>query len=1029
MSIRKILTIVLAFISVLTSFRVIWFINHLPLNQPFVEEGVFDLSHFAISDKSTVALDGEWSFYPNIFASPKELPVMAKQSFIQVPRGWKELSSFTNDSEQVGTYELRIHVQDNHEQYGLKVHKISDSFNLYVNGDLVEQRTASLHKMKVNQSSLIPSVVRVTPDKTGWIHLVIAVSSSDEVYGDGLLNSIRFGTESAIMREHWTSVAMQIMVAAIMLVHGIYACILYFIRPRKIELLYFMIAMILSSLSVLVSDDRLILQWVPLNYDMFAKLAYLSYTGLSLFFLLFVRHLFTNKKQNQMVRWISRFCILYGLFIVMAPATIIREWSILLLFVLSIPFIAIILLVAQVIVNKEKDTLFLLLAAISVTSSILWSSFAGRVHSFNLGIMSMIDPSFYPVDLTLALLTFSTFWFIRFFRANDENRELVDKLQKEYATKDQFLASTSQELRNPLHGMINMAQSILDKDGTRLTSQSKQNLELLMVIGRRMAYLLNDFINVTKMQHNRISLNKQTVALLPAITTVVNDKKMMMDQKNLQLQLDIPKDFPRVYVDETHLRQIMFNLLNNSVKYTENGMITVEAEVKNDKAVIHIKDSGIGMDEETQKQIFLPYERGAKENYEDQGGLGIGLTICQKLVSMNDGTLTVKSNPSKGSKFSISLPLAQENEGKHEIDLVKTTSQEEMVYQELAVSEAQTSARNEQGFTKPKILAVDDDPMNLHIIRSILLAEEYSIETVTSGEKVLKRLDEGWDLIIADIMMPNMSGFELTTKIREHFSISELPVLLLTTHNNPKEIYTGFLAGANDYLVKPLDTLELKMRIGVIIDLKHSIQERFRIEGAWLQSQIQPHFLFNTLNSLAALGITDSSKMLKLLEEFSNYLRLSFDFNNAEPLVPLSHELSLVRSYLYIEKVRFSDRLTVNWELNYNGDWMIPPLTIQPLVENAVKHGIFSKPEGGTISIKLSNKANVLKVEVSDDGKGISPEKQQNLFTFVKSAQKKGIGLINVNRRLKQLYRQGLTVHSKLGQGTTMTFFIHEDKE
>jgi sensor histidine kinase YesM len=107
---------------------------------------------------------------------------------------------------------------------------------------------------------------------------------------------------------------------------------------------------------------------------------------------------------------------------------------------------------------------------------------------------------------------------------------------------------------------------------------------------------------------------------------------------------------------------------------------------------------------------------------------------------------------------------------------------------------------------------------------------------------------------------------------------------------------------------------------------------------------------------------------------------------------------------------------------------MIPPLTIQPLVENAVKHGILTRPEGGTISIKLSNEVNDLKVEICDDGIGISPEKQQNLFTFVKSEEKRGIGLINVNRRLKQMYRQGLTVQSKVEQGTTITFFIPKGK-
>jgi sensor histidine kinase YesM len=1021
---------VIAFILLLTCFRVIWFINHLPLNQPFVEQGIFDISQQPLSDKATVALDGEWSFYPNVFAAPKDLPAEAEQNTIQVPRGWKEHSALTKESEQVGTYELWIHVQNKKERYGLKVQRISDSFILYVNGDQIEQRTASINTMKVQQSSLVPSILTVTPDETGWIHLVIAVSSSDEIYDSGVLKSIRFGTEAAIIREHWTAMAMQLMVAAIMLIHGIYACILYFIRPKKIELLYFMVAVLLSSLSVLISDDRLILQWLSLNYELFVKLAYLSYTGLSLFFFMFVRYLFTNNKRNQVMRWISGFCGLYALFIVMAPTTMIREWSILLLFVLTIPFTAIILLVTKVIVKKERDSLFLLLAAISVASSILWSSFAGRVYSFDLGIISMIDPSFYPVDLTLAFLTFSTFWFIRFFRANDENRELVDKLQKEHVTKDQFLANTSHELRNPLHGMINMAQSVTDQDGSRLTPQSKKNLELLMIIGRRMSYLLNDLIDVTKMQQNKISLNKQPVDLLHIVTTVVNVQRFMMDAKELHLQLDIPIDFPCVYADENRLGQIIFNLLHNAVKYTEKGVIAVEAEVRKNQAVIRIKDTGIGIDQETQKRIFLPYEQGLKEHYDDQGGFGLGLSICSELVTMHTGTLTVQSTPSKGSVFTFTLPLAKEDVKKQEENRhAPSTSHEDIVYQELAAAETQMSSRNEHGHNKPKILAIDDDLVNLHVLKSILSTEEYLIETVTSGEDVLKRMDEGWDLIIADVMMPTMSGYELTRKIRNHFSISELPILLLTARSKPEEVYTGFLAGANDYLVKPMDALELKVRIRSVIDLKRSIQERLRMESAWLQSQIQPHFLFNTLNSIASLGITDTSRMLMLLDEFSNYLRLSFDFNNAEPLVPLSQELSLVQSYLYIEKERFNEHLTVNWELNYSGEWSIPPLTIQPLVENSVRHGILTKPEGGTISIKLSNEVNDLKVEICDDGKGINPEKQQNLLTFATSEQKRGIGLINVNRRLKQMYGQGLTIQSKLDQGTTITFFIRKDKE
>jgi len=119
------------------------------------------------------------------------------------------------------------------------------------------------------------------------------------------------------------------------------------------------------------------------------------------------------------------------------------------------------------------------------------------------------------------------------------------------------------------------------------------------------------------------------------------------------------------------------------------------------------------------------------------------------------------------------------------------------------------------------------------------------------------------------------------------------------------------------------------------------------MQGAWLQAQIQPHFIFNTLNSIAALGIIDSTKMQKLLLEFSNYLRISFDFKNSNPVVELKHELELVKSYIYIEQERFEDRLKIDWDIDDNINFYIPPLTIQLLVENAINHGILKKIEGG----------------------------------------------------------------------------------
>src|SRR5699024_9012627 len=152
---------------------------------------------------------------------------------------------------------------------------------------------------------------------------------------------------------------------------------------------------------------------------------------------------------------------------------------------------------------------------------------------------------------------------------------------------------------------------------------------------------------------------------------------------------------------------------------------------------------------------------------------------------------------------------------------------------------------------------------------------------------------------------------------------------------------------------KPVDALELKARVEAVIHLKQSINDQLRMEAALLQAQIQPHFLFNTLNSIAALSEVDPKKMNQLLMEFGNYLRKSFDLDNLSVLVPIEQELDLVRSYLYIEKVRFGSRLEVFWDIPNQLDFKLPPLSIQPIVENAVKHGLLKKNAGGTLTISI----------------------------------------------------------------------------
>ncbi|WP_085063379.1 ATP-binding protein [Aneurinibacillus migulanus] len=144
---------------------------------------------------------------------------------------------------------------------------------------------------------------------------------------------------------------------------------------------------------------------------------------------------------------------------------------------------------------------------------------------------------------------------------------------------------------------------------------------------------------------------------------------------------------------------------------------------------------------------------------------------------------------------------------------------------------------------------------------------------------------------------------------------------------------------------------------------------------------------------------------------------------NSGELVTLSHELELVSAYLYIEKERFGERLSVIWEVDPSIDVFLPPLTIQPLIENAVKHGILSQVKGGTVQLRITRQDGSTLFEVRDDGKGMEQEKVQQLLNL-RMIDKSGIGLSNTNRRLTQMYGKGLSIHSKLGEGTMVSFVI-----
>jgi signal transduction histidine kinase/CheY-like chemotaxis protein len=1016
---KKMIGIVVLFTCVLLGFRLLWVHHHLTLDYPFAKDGILDLRGVELQDHQPFTLNGEWLFYREQLIDPQKMeePLSdLRPTEITVPSGWREIVSEDDRLHYgYGTYRLRILLAGQSEPYTLNFKEIRSSATVFVNG----KKVAEMGRVGETAESAIPDYrpFEVTIDgNLQEIDLVIQFSNFHTSRSAGIAKSILFGTSTAVNKAQTQSFMMQFVVVTILLLHCIYAFVIFLAFVRKKELVYLSLAFLSAALSVLVDDDKILLYLLPaISWETWIKLLYISYASSAFFMLQFSKslmmrnsngttRLFTLFKVINLIYLLYIVCVLIDLKVIITPLFTV----IMVLIPLMVPLV----ILRLVEISGKTGVIYLLLATISIASSAIWGAIKSRVYT---------SFPYYSFDIIVGVIFFAVFWFKRFNEATNESKDLTAKLQKEMQRKDDFLANTSHELRNPLHGIMNISQTIYDTEKDKLDEENKRSLEILMTVGRRMSMTLNDLLDMTKLKNDGIRLQMKDVDITSVASSVFDMLHFMREGKKISFVHTIPESFPLVKADENRLFQILFNLVHNAVKYTNEGEITVSAEMKQGMAFIHVKDHGIGMDAETVEKAFQPYEQADSEMTAIVGGIGLGLSICDQLVKLHGGTISVNSSIGQGSTFTFTLPVVEHQQAKssskpkrvHDAEPVKVKRKPEIYLDE----------------ELPRLLVVDDDPLNLAIVERMLQAEHYHVITCISGQEALRLLEKKkWDLVISDVMMPQMSGYELTRTIRERFTLSELPILLLTARSQVEDIQTGFLSGANDYVTKPVEKLELITRVRALIDLKVSIHEKVRLEAAWLQAQIRPHFLFNTLNTIMALSELNPPKMLELLDEFGNYLYASFATQNLNQSIPLEKELELVRSYVFIEQQRFGYRLNIEWEVEKIPDAQVPPLAIQTLVENAVNHGVLKRPDGGTVCIRIIEQRQSIEVSIIDDGVGISEEKLNRLLTHPIEGQQ-GIGLLNTNKRLRQQYGHGLVITSTPDVGTTIIFTIPTDRK
>lgn len=830
-----------------------------------------------------------------------------------------------------------------------------------------------------NIHSYVPTVKNGVLDLTGW-----------EIAGKGKL-------------------VLDTALAVYLLVISVYYLSIYVLRRDSKECLYFSIGCILVMTKQLVSGGYFIFSFFPnFCYWLSVFLFYISvYWGVFMF-LAFISSLYPHRWSKKVIRVYAIMAALFTLFSIAAPF---QTFTAAILAFNLINFAG--LLYILIVISRAAYR------GLSGARVIIWGVFAMALAAAHdiLKFANIIHSPFdYLTAFGVVILIFLNSAVITsgLLQEYKQLKDLTIRLESANKLKDEFLTNTSHELRTPVNAIIAITESIVKDSQAAVGEKEKEDLMHVVSSGRRLVNLINDILDYSRLKLGDLTLVKKVFSMDSLIQGVIREISFMAADKGINIVYKHGEAKPQVYADEYRITQVLYNLLGNAVKFTgSGGSIIVSAFSDNDTVYVSVTDTGIGIPEDKIGGIFETFRQADASITRKYGGMGLGLSISRSIIHAHDREIQVTSRVGEGSEFIFGVPAAKtdatrdaEPSGGH-YNYPPVTAYEQR--RSLAV----------KGSIKGSIFVIDDSYDNLIGVINILRADGYTLKGFTDPRKALGEIFEDTETLVAiiDVMMPELSGYDVCGKIRERFSLLELPVLLLTAGTSIESIVKGFDAGANDFLKKPFDGEELKARIKTLYNLKYATEKALSSETAFLQAQIKPHFLYNSINTIIASCHTDAGKAADMLLDLSDYLRHLFDFNSEEKLIPLKRELEGVKAYLSLEKARFAGSFEYSVELEDYENMLIPPMLIQPLVENAVRHGLRKVERAGRVTIRGGRTGDFYTIVVEDNGAGIS---KRDLEKILRGEKKEGTGtgLMNVRKRLKVFYGTDIEMESVPGEGT-----------
>ncbi|HMK19571.1 MAG TPA: ATP-binding protein [Chitinophagaceae bacterium] len=394
--------------------------------------------------------------------------------------------------------------------------------------------------------------------------------------------------------------------------------------------------------------------------------------------------------------------------------------------------------------------------------------------------------------------------------------------EKANEAKSAFLSTVSHELRTPLTSVLGFAKiikkrleekifPIVDKQDPKTEktiNQVSENLHVVISEGERLTHLINDVLDLAKIEAGKMEWNQEKVSMSEVAERAIAATSSLFDQKALKLIKNIDTDLPDITGDRDKLIQVIINLISNSVKFTDKGSVTCTVSQKDHEIVVSISDTGIGIAPGDFETVFEQFKQVGGDTLTDKPkGTGLGLPICKEIVEHHGGRIWLESEVGKGSIFSFALPITKTNgiaRPMHLDDLVK------QLKEQVAQSHINLAGK------ASKILVVDDDDSIRSLLQQELSDAGYTIEEAHNGKEALVCVRKNRpDLIILDIMMPEMNGFDVAAVLKNDPLTMDIPIIVLSIVQDKTR---GFRIGVDRYLTKPIDTGLLFSEIGSLLE-------------------------------------------------------------------------------------------------------------------------------------------------------------------------------------------------------------------